>query len=575
MIVVRDHSVPAGRRAERRLDTGFVIPGRMREARRKARRGLVVLRGASGIETTAERLLAESCTPGTTPVRLPDGLDFRDWSPNRDGGYLLRDTATRLLECPALLSSLAARLREAHATLVIVVPSGARLTGRETAAAAEYLVQCLPPDPRQVFAMRIEAGASNPRTLLRSLPDGFLTRFLPPWSSPQDAVDVAEALTLHESPTGLTRERAHDVRAHLDHQADLETGEFLRRVTDLDVMDVLISAATFRGRPLQIVLTEAERLASLYEAPGDRRFDGTRALTAVAQLEGVRVEPANHGRSRIVFSRSGWADALLRYAWRNRPAGFLPRWLAGVVDPALVEQAGWALGLSVSPRLRPLRPTEIRSCALRKEPLAAQVAAAALRTLLNGSSHFDDAAKLIAGWTYGDSEHLHHLAALTCGSGSATAPLRPSLTIIRRLARRLEADYHPQTDDAAREALFAHFRSGDRHMILNELVAWTSHGEAEAVYATRLFPSLLQSDLHWFHDRVRARGEGASTVVLIQRTLRLHGPGGRLRDALTIWQRIASRHPADTDTFGDLLEAVGADGHPRVQEILRDLYRKS
>lgn len=293
IIVVRDRGVPASCRAERRPEAGFVMPGGMRQASRKARHGLVVLTGANGMETTAERLLAETCTPGTTPVRLSDEFDFQDWSPNRDGGYLLRGTAIHLLECPASLSSLTARLREAHATLVVVVPSGVRLTDRATKAAAEYLVQCLPPDPRQVFASRIEAGANDPQALLRSLPDGFLAQFLPPWSCPQDAVDVAETLTLHESPTGLTRERAHDVRARLDHQADLEAGEFLRRVTDLDVMDLLISAATFRGRLLQIVLGEAERLALLYETSGDRRFDGTRALTAAARLDGVRVEAAN------------------------------------------------------------------------------------------------------------------------------------------------------------------------------------------------------------------------------------------------------------------------------------------
>ncbi|MFI0482525.1 hypothetical protein [Actinomadura sp. 9N215] len=306
----------------------------MRQARRKARRGLVVLTGANGIETTAVHLLAEICTPGTTPVRLPAGFDFQDWSPDRNGGYLLRVTATRFLECPASLLSLTERLREAHATLVIVIPSGVQLTDRMTTAAAGYLVQCLPPDPRQVFTMRIEAGANDPRALLRSLPDGFLTRLLPPWSCPQDAVDVAEALTLHESPAGdLTRERAHDVRVRLDHQADLEAGGFLRRVTDQDVMDVLISAATFRGQPLQIVLDKAEHLASMRETPGERPFDGTRALTAAAQLEGVRVEPANHGRSRIVFSRSGWADALLRHAWRNRSAGLLTRWLVSPAEP--------------------------------------------------------------------------------------------------------------------------------------------------------------------------------------------------------------------------------------------------
>ncbi|MDX6742583.1 hypothetical protein [Actinocorallia sp. A-T 12471] len=547
----------------------------MREARRKARRGLVVLTGANGVETTAVRLLVEVCTPGTVPVQLPDGLDFQDWLPDRDGGYLLRGTATRLLECPASLSRLIARLRGAHATLVIVVPSGQRLTEQAAITAAEYLVQCLPPDPRQVFTTRVEADAQDPRKLLSAVPDGFLSRFLPPWSSPQDAVDVAEALTLHESPDGLTRERTHDVRASPDHQADLEIAGLLQGVTDQDVMDVLIAAAVFRGQPLRVVLSEAERLASLSETPDSVRFDGAKALSAAARLAGIRLEAADHGESRIFFSRSGWADALLRCAWRDRRSGLLSRWLAGVADRALVEQAGWALGLSIPPRLRPLRPTEIRNCALRKEPLATQVAAAALRALLNESAHYDEAAKLLGGWTCGDSQNLHHLAALTCGFGSATAPLGPSLTLIRRLARRLEADYHRPTDDAAREAVLTHFRAGNRHRILNELVAWTSYGEAEGVYATMLFPSLVQTDLHWFHDRIGRGGEGAYTVMLIQRTLRLHGPGGKLRDVLATWQRLASRCPFDTDTFGDLLEAVGTDGHPQVQEFLHDLHHNS
>ncbi|MFD0684328.1 hypothetical protein [Actinomadura fibrosa] len=575
MAVVHGHGSAADHRDERSPEAVLVMPGRMREARRKARRGLVVLTGAHGIQTMAEHLLAETCTPGSTPIQLPDRFDVQGWFPDHDGSYLLRETTARLLEFPASLSSLAARLREAQATLVIVVPSGVRLTDRATTAAADYLVQCLSPDSRQVFSMRIETGANDPRALPSSLPDGFLAHFLPPWSSPQDAVDVAEALILHESPTGLTRKEAHNVRAHLDHQADLEISEFLRHVKDLDVMDVLLSAATFRGRPLRIVLEEAERLASLYEVSGDRCFDGARALTVAAQLEGIRVEPAHHRRSRIVFSRAGWADALLRYAWCSRPAMLLPRWLAGVPESTLVEQAGWALALSVPMRSRPLRLSEVQGCALRKEPLAIQVAAAALRALMNGSSHSDEAAKIIAGWTCGDSEHLHHLAALTCGSGSATAPFRPALTIIRRLARRLETDYHPLTDGAAREALLAHFRSGDRRMFLSELVAWTSHGEAEAVYATRLFSDLLKVDLRWFHDCVRPRSEWASTVVLIQRTIRLHGPSGRLLDALTIWQRLASRHPADTESFGDLLKAVSADGNPQIRRFLRDLHRRS
>lgn len=570
-ITVRDRAIPDGRQPERRLDAGFVMPGRMREACRKAKHGLVVLTGSNGIETTAEHLLAKICAPGTTLVRLAEGFDLRNWSPARDGGYILRAAAC-LLECPASLSDLATRLREAHATLVIFLPAG-RLTDQARQAAAEYLVQCLPPDPMQVFTKRIVAGAKDPDTLLRNLPDGFLSRFLTPWSSPQDAVDVAEALVLHESPAGLTRDRANDVRARLDRQADLETGELLRRITDPDVMDVLISSAAFRGRSQQIILSEAERLASLREDPADRRFDGTHALAAAAQLEGVRIEPEAHDRSGIVFPRSGWADALLRHVWANRPSGPLSRWLAGITDATLVEQAGWALGLSVPQRLRPLRPNEIRSCALRREPLAAQVAAAALRALLNGSAQFDEVAKILAGWTCGDNEHLHYLAALTCGSDSVTAPLGPSLTLIRRLARRLEADHHPLTDEAVRKALLAHFRSGDRRVILKELVAWTSHGEGEAAYATWVFPTLLQSDLHWFHDRIRPGGdEGASTVLLIQRTLRRHGPGGRLRGVLTTWQRLASRHPADTNTFGKFLEAVGADKHPRVQEFLRDLH---
>ncbi|MFC7592515.1 hypothetical protein ACFQYP_58930 [Nonomuraea antimicrobica] len=192
---------------------------------------------------------------------------------------------------------------------------------------------------------------------------------------------------------------------------------------------------------------------------------------------------------------------------------------------------------------------------------------------MNDSNLSQETAACLGSWAYDQRWPLRCVVAVTCGSDSGIAPLRPALALMRKVVRSADADPNHYVDQAVDDAILHLFRRGDRRVVLRELCDWTESEGAQAWYATRVLSKLLRSDLTWFGAQTADDEVFDMTVLLIRRTLRARGPVGALRDVMLRWQRAANWDPIQAEAVDALLFAVGADRHPHVRRFLNAIDR--
>ncbi|MBA9003027.1 hypothetical protein [Thermomonospora cellulosilytica] len=560
---------------------GFVPPSGIREARRRLREGIVFLSGerGTGRRTMALNLLRGSRGCGAVIHRVDADLDFTAWvpEPGEVHGYLIDGLPSTLVRSASTLASLRARLLDAGAVMAVVLPEGPHIDARIAETLGTALVRCVPPSAEHVFAARLKAAVPDEeerRKTMRGLPKGFAGAVLSRDGSPQDVMDVLEAVM--DTAHNTRGNRTTLIRAVLEEKADREISTLLPDwFGDHGLRCALISAAVFAGWPPDTVAEQAGRLARLTEAgPAQQEY---RFPADLLRPAGVRVETVRHGHGdppiRMVFARYHWAGAILRSAWRGPHSRALARWLQSVNETELIEPAGRALALSAAAHPQPTRLTHIRASAVSRGHAGPRVAATALRTIMAESRYADETAARLGGWASGSDERLRYVTALACGGGFRASPLKPAMNLIVRLIRSLDDDHHPHVAKAVQDALMSIFHQGDRPAVLRELRIWTESGAAEARYATAIFPRLLAKHLSWFHECAKEETEIGSVVVLIRRTLRSRRSGAALRDPMLAWRRFAVFDPGGDKAFQAVLTAAREDRHPHVRQFLTVLDR--
>ncbi|WP_283137499.1 hypothetical protein [Rhizohabitans arisaemae] len=555
---------------------GFVPVRGIRKARKGLREGLLFLAGerGTGRRTVACALLAGLRNDKVIIRCLSPDVDFATWTPEPGAadGYLVDGSPSLLMQSRAAIVAVRERLMAADAVMVVILPEGVRLDDRTMGLIGPALVRCQPPSAEEVFAARLRAAVpeeSERGLVTRGLPPGFLRNVLSRDGSPQDAMDVLEALL--DTSDHLHRSRLAAIRSTLDEGADREVHELIPDwFLDKDLRHVLISAAAFVGQPPETVSEQARRLARIAGTVPNEA--APRSLETLLRPVGVRVETVRHSHNdppvRVVFARSRWAKAILRQVWRGPLAEPAAEWLRSVPEAELIPPAGQALATSAVVHPRHLQLTRIRASAVSRDPRGPKVAAAALRTLVAEMTHADEIFAQLGGWAGSTDERLRYVTALTCGGSAETTPTAPILGLVVRLIRNSDLDPAPRIANAIDEALMDRFYQGDRTVVLQELTRWTESGQAETRYATTLFPRLLSRYLTWFQAHIVKESGRRSVAILIRRVTRSHGSGSRLRDTMLAWQRFAYLSPDGSAPFDALLATVREDRHPAIQQLL-------
>ncbi|GAA3673205.1 hypothetical protein GCM10022224_041830 [Nonomuraea antimicrobica] len=569
---------------------GFVPPHWMKKAQEKSRSGIVLLAGGRGTgrRIAALNLLCREHGAAASIRHLDGDLDFGTWQPasGEANGYLVEGTLGGLIRNGAALTSIGARLLEAGAVMAVVLPDDPELTTQLDDLLDMAPIHCTPPDPQEVLQAKLALAVpenEDRRRLLGKLPSELLPELLPPGASPRDAVDVAKAIVTATGSAESAGARAAYIDVTLAEQADREIAELLPKwLDDPPAMNALLAAAVFAGSSPQTIAEQADRLATVSHAQEvvDTSITcqgGQRSLHALLCLAGVRTDtvqrPGRPPETRMFFARCQWPGAILRHIWHGPSADSLVSWLRGVEGHDLIERAGWALALSVPAKRGNGRLRRIQTCAMSGGPSGRAVAARALRILMNDSNLSQETAACLGSWAYDQRWPLRCVVAVTCGSDSGIAPLRPALALMRKVVRSADADPNHYVDQAVDDAILHLFRRGDRRVVLRELCDWTESEGAQAWYATRVLSKLLRSDLTWFGAQTADDEVFDMTVLLIRRTLRARGPVGALRDVMLRWQRAANWDPIQAEAVDALLFAVGADRHPHVRRFLNAIDR--
>ena len=561
---------------------GFAPQKGIGKARKVLREGILFLAGdrGTGRRTIANELLGTSRRCEALIHCLSPDLDFARWVPEPGAahGYLVDGLPDRLMRSQATMVSVRERLLAAGAVMVVVLPVGVRLDASTTDLLGSAFVRCPPPPAEEVFAARFKAEVPDEperHALMQGLSEIFPRDVLLRDGSPQDAMDVLEAV--RSISTGSRGSRMAAIDAALSEKADHEIREFLPEwFVDQNRRHALISAAVFAGMPPEVVAEQARRLARLAgQSSAPETFLPLEELLGSA---GARVETVRHGCGdppvRVVFARSRWARAILRRVWQGPSAEVCARWLQSVTQAELIVPAGRALALSAILHPRHTQLTRIRTSAVSGDPCGRMIAAAALQTILSDPDHADEAVAKLGGWVMAD-DRLRHVTALTCGGGAERIPVRFAFHLVVRLIRSTETDRAPRIAAAVDEALMDLFHRGDRAAVLREMARWTESGQAEARYATALFPKLLSRYLTWFHTHAAEEAGRRTVALMIRRVLRSGGPSSVLRGPMLAWQRYARLDPGDAEAFEVVLDAVHEDRHPEVRRFLTVLDRHS
>ncbi|MGK5553967.1 hypothetical protein ACSNOI_20335 [Actinomadura kijaniata] len=567
----------------------FVPPENFERALRMLKKhGIVFLVHGRGVgrRTLGLNLLRQHVGTGVV-CHLDNILDLENWNPalNEVDGILFDGRLGALARRPVALASLAADLRDARKSVVFLLTENEELAVRLEEDTEFPPIRCVPPPGPDVLLKHLAVAVpdeSRRRQILDGFSWDFLEDLLPPGAAPGAALEALDALRTAARLCATPAQRPAFALAELTATAHREITERLTTVPLDDAQwSCLIAAAVFAGEERHAVIEQAVRLhTQIRRISGTAPDGGTDTELSFSTLLdpfGIRIDlvrrPGRPARSSVVFMRPVWTVAIMRHAWSRRGIGrALVRWLGGVGDEKLVEQAGWALAQSVSPKPGVGGLRDVQGCVTLGGQSGYAVAAAALRTLLENPGTAPEALGLLCTWAYAERLAYRLTAATTCGGRTGTASLRPALTILRHLAKAAEENPYGCVDRAMDNAMLDLFLRDDSIELLRELITWSESENAEAQYAVRIVPQLLHADPLWFESQMGDPEAVHLITTLITRSIRARNCG-RLYETVARWRRSAQNDPSRAENVDTLLFAVGEDPHPHVRRFLDAINR--
>ncbi|WP_063829452.1 hypothetical protein [Streptomyces violens] len=607
---VEVHEGPISAEEILEAQAGFAEPVCFPEALRKLGTGLLFLAGqpGTGRRTTALNLLRRQSD--SMALRAVDSDDLASWRPTRNGarGYLVDGLFPEYLKKAGAVGNLRARLSDAGACMVIVLPDDPGLLRSLERDLHISPVRCTPPPPRAVFDARLEAAVPHPgerERLLVGLDAGLLDELLAPEMVPGQVAELVTALVNTvdgQTADGQTADgqtvdgatRADDIRSRLSFLAEGEVPELLQQLLDdADGLAFLLAACVFEGVDHRVVREEAERLLELADGrlssvlpptedeggrgggqPAPRpnpRFVFRRSLDGL--LRTVRAECAPqeirstsgyiYAVEPVRFTRHRQAEAVLKYVWRQygQLSGLLTDWMGGVrADRDLTQPVGRVMGMAARWGGGRRALWHIRDLAKSDRMTSRAIAAYALGMAADDPVLAGEVKHFLRMWSHGQNWQLRSTVAHACGTDFGASRPDQAMKLLRYVPRRHQDDKDERlVDRAVRTAVRQLFASGSQATVFQHLADWAGGEGADAELAYRTFADLL-SDARWFHEQLLTDGEFADVIIaMVRRNLNDDDLFWSTSRSVLSWCREAAWSETAEGALEILLEALAQD----------------
>ncbi|MFE4517706.1 hypothetical protein ACFRMQ_26305 [Kitasatospora sp. NPDC056783] len=536
--------------------TGFAKPDCFPAALKTLGTRLLFLDGepGTGRRTTAINLLFESSGNSMALRALDSDSDLSTWRPtHREArGYLVHGLSPSARFGPTAAANLGARLEEADAFMVVMLPHDSGTVRRFVRELDIRPVRYVPPTPREVFDARLAAAVPQDdrrRKLLDALEAG-LDELLAPELVPTQVAELVDAL----SRTGDDGPDLADLGQRLSFRAETEVPDLLKDLLDdPDALAFLLVTSVLEGLDHRIIRDETDRLLTLADgrldavvransdaepgrtAAGERdrrnpRFVFRRSLDEL--LETVRAEclPTEtrdtagytYTVEPIRFKRHRQAEAVLRHVWRQygEVSGLLTEWMDNVpgTESELARPVGRVMGLAAGwgGGRRALR--HIHELARSDRAQSRSTAAYALGMVSQDPILAGEVKHRVNSWSISGGWRLRSTVIAACGADFGAARPESAISLIGRCYRGEDGD-EGEVAATARWSLGRLFADGNQTAVFRQLVKWADGHGHHAELALTTIPELLL-DPSWFRQQLGPQGEfGDVVIVFIRRSL--------------------------------------------------------
>ncbi|MGW5350353.1 hypothetical protein ACWERV_07525 [Streptomyces sp. NPDC004031] len=499
---------------------------------------------------------------------LDEDSDFARWQPEatQPHAYLVWGDLNGCVSKAGSMAAIAARLRSANSALVVVMRhdrGGSAMQGRPEIR----LVRHEPPAAERIFLTRLGSvipDEGQQHQLLLELSD-----LLPRHASPQDAVDLVEAV---EQSTGL--DRAKQARELATRRSHADAASLLADVRSCPrAWGALVSACVYQGLDLTTVETQADRLVARMKpdaSPTERApasfLDQLSAVGVNTDSTGSIVQPTSFLRSEAVLSQLAAEPDTFTEA--------LTGWLVTAGrKPELISRAGRALALIVQPQYRGRGLHHLERYAASNHATSRRVAATALRHLAADPVSGPPWVNAMSNWAATESRWLRCSVALACTPDDYAVPAETAMPVLQRVARSLGTDPDPHVKRVLYFAVSRLFCAGDSRTVLGALADWSGEGRAERLVPAQLLGRLISDNLPWFETHLLDQTTLDLCARLVGGALRNRAPSDGLLTPLLAWSWCARWDPKPGRPLNVLLRALARDPHPRVQRFVSVVTR--
>ncbi|MFI9788547.1 hypothetical protein ACIHEI_34305 [Kitasatospora sp. NPDC051984] len=525
---------------------GFAEPHWFRQALSELSTRILFLTGepGSGRRTAALNLLYRHSGRSLDLRALDSGVDLSSWRPTHTKvrGYLVNGLLPQQAFGPAVLANLRAKLKDAGACMVIVLPNEpSRLRGLTRDLHVEP-IRCTPPAPRAVFDARLAATVPSEQRRNR-LEDRFgplLTSDLTPGQVAELVAEVAAGGDDGPDPEAL--------RERLSYLAEDEVPELLDRLRgDPDGLAFLLAISVFEGLDHRIVQDEARRLVALADGRLDAVLTGEdegakrstrpnpkfvlrRPLEELLRMVRAECRPPeirntsgfNYTVEPVHFTRHRQSETVLRHLWRQYGGSseLLTEWMDTIPgrDSDLAERVGRVMGLAASwgggrQALRHIETLAGSDRARSRSAAAYALGIAAQEPVLASEVKFR-----LGQWSRRDGKYLRWTVARACGTDFGLARPEVALTLLHRCYRGRDGDEAGVAGEVGR-ALSALFAGGNKELVFSAITTWAERPGGDPDFVLWVFPSLMYHSDSWFRQQLTTVTEHRATILALVRQL--------------------------------------------------------
>ncbi|WP_316528635.1 hypothetical protein [Kitasatospora brasiliensis] len=552
--------------------TGFAEPDCFAEGLSALGTRLLFLAGepGTGRRTTAINLLSQSSGNSTALRALDSDSDLSIWRPtHREArGYLVHGLSPTARFGPTVVANLGARLEEADACMVVMLPHEPGTLRRLIRELDISPVRYTPPTPREVFDARLTAAVPEEerrRKLLDRL-EADLDELLASELVPAQVAELVDRL----SRTGDEGPDLADLGQRLSFLAETEVPDLLKDLReDPDALAFLLVTSVLEGLDHRIIRDETDRLLKL----ADGRLDAV--VRTGADGEQGRTAPGEDGRPnpRFVFRRSldellktiraeclptemretsGYtytveplrfkrhrqAETVLRHVWRQygEVSGLLTEWMDNVpgTEAELARPVGRVMGLAASWGGGRRALWHIHELARSDRAQSRSTAAYALGIVSQDPILAGEVKHRVNSWSSNGSWRLRSTVAAACGGDYGAARPEAAISLIRRCYRGEDGD-EGAVAVTARWSLASLFAGGNQTAVFRQLMRWADRKGHDAELALTAVPELLLAP-SWFQQQLGPDGEfGDAVITFIGRSLNSEGLFPRTSRRLLDW----------------------------------------